>query len=181
MLRFEQRFNGRVALVRSVRRDELNPNDLKARLTAHFENPMPDVEASADALALCVSDFERAVMGRLLQLGCSVRPQVGSLGYRIDMVVEGANGRRRAVECDGDRYHGPEQWRKDMRRQRVLERVGCASGGVLHPATSSTGGTAVAPQPDSDMRLPPANGQNPACRSAPRIWHQTSAAWAQLP
>jgi hypothetical protein len=40
------------------------------------------------------------------------------------MVVEGADRRRLAVECDGDRYHGPEQWRQDMRRQRVLERVG---------------------------------------------------------
>jgi hypothetical protein len=49
---------------------------------------------------------------------------VGSIGYRIDMVVEGADRRRLAVECDGDRYHGPEQWRQDMRRQRVLERVG---------------------------------------------------------
>ncbi|MFK4720805.1 very-short-patch-repair endonuclease [Bradyrhizobium niftali] len=131
MLRYEQRFNvavsrarDRVVLVRSVRREELNPNDLKARLIAHFENPMPEVEVSADAFALCDSDFERDVMGRLLQLGYSVRPQVGSLGYRIDMVVEGANGRRLAVECDGDRYHGPEQWRQDMRRQRVLERVG---------------------------------------------------------
>jgi restriction endonuclease-like protein len=38
--------------------------------------------------------------------------------------VEGADRRRLAVECDGDRYHGPEQWRQDMRRQRVLERVG---------------------------------------------------------
>jgi very-short-patch-repair endonuclease len=131
MLRYEQRFNvavsrarDRVILVRSVRREELNPNDLKARLIAHFENPMPDVEVSQDAFALCDSGFERDVMGRLLQLGYSVRPQVGSLGYRIDMVVEGTNGRRLAVECDGDRYHGPEQWRQDMRRQRVLERVG---------------------------------------------------------
>lgn len=131
MLRYEQRFNvavsrarDRVVLVRSVRREELKPNDLKARLIAHFESPMPDVELSADAFALCDSDFERDVMGRLLQLGYRVRPQVGSLGYRIDMVVEGANGRRLAVECDGDRYHGPEQWRQDMRRQRVLERVG---------------------------------------------------------
>jgi hypothetical protein len=40
------------------------------------------------------------------------------------MVVEGADRRRLAVECDGDRYHGPQQWRQDMRRQRVLERVG---------------------------------------------------------
>ena len=40
------------------------------------------------------------------------------------MVVEGADRTRLAVECDGDRFHGPEQWRQDMRRQRVLERVG---------------------------------------------------------
>jgi hypothetical protein len=39
-------------------------------------------------------------------------------------VVEGPNGRRLAVECDGDKYHGPERWADDMRRQRILERVG---------------------------------------------------------
>ena len=63
-------------------------------------------------------------MQNLLDRGYRVQPQVGSLGFRIDMVVEGADGRRLAVECDGDRFHGPEQWREDMRRQRVLERVG---------------------------------------------------------
>jgi very-short-patch-repair endonuclease len=63
-------------------------------------------------------------MQTLLERGYRVQPQVGSLGFRIDMVVEGADGRRLAVECDGDRFHGPEQWREDMRRQRVLERVG---------------------------------------------------------
>lgn len=26
--------------------------------------------------------------------------------------------------CDGDQYHGPEQWQDDMVRQRVLERAG---------------------------------------------------------
>src|SRR3546814_9209100 len=29
-----------------------------------------------------------------------------------------------AIECDGDRYHGPEQWPADMQRQRTLERAG---------------------------------------------------------
>lgn len=51
-------------------------------------------------------------------------PQVGSEGFSIDMVVEGEAGRRLAIECDGDRYHGPEKWADDMRRQRILERVG---------------------------------------------------------
>src|SRR5207253_3412727 len=66
MLRYEQRFNvavsrarDRVVLVRSVRREELNPNDLKARLIAHFEHPMPELEDVDDALAMCESTFER--------------------------------------------------------------------------------------------------------------------------
>jgi very-short-patch-repair endonuclease len=132
MLRYEQRFNvavsrarDRLVLVRSVNREELNPNDLKAKLIAHFENPMPEVDAqSPDGLVACESVFERDLMSKLLDRGYRVQPQVGSLGYRIDMVVEGLNGARLAVECDGDRYHGPEQWRQDMRRQRTLERVG---------------------------------------------------------
>jgi very-short-patch-repair endonuclease len=131
MLRYEQRFNvavsrgrDRVVLVRSVTREELNPNDLKARLIAHFENPMPEREDTSDSLTTCESIFERDLMQRLLDQGYRVQGQVGSLGYRIDMVVEGLDGTRLAVECDGDRFHGPEQWQQDMRRQRTLERVG---------------------------------------------------------
>ena len=132
MLRYAQRFNvamsrgrDRVVLVRSVRREDLNPVDLKAKLIQHFEQPMPALaETGDDPLARCDSDFERAVMRALLARGYRVTPQVGALGFRIDMVVEGDGGRRLAVECDGDAFHGPERWREDMRRQRVLERVG---------------------------------------------------------
>jgi transcription elongation GreA/GreB family factor/very-short-patch-repair endonuclease len=132
MLRYEQRFNvavsrarDRVILVRSVRREELHPDDLKARLIAHFESPMPlQSESGGQGLEACESGFERDLMKSVLDRGYRVRAQVGSLGFRIDMVVEGAGGRRLAVECDGDRFHGPEQWQEDMRRQRVLERVG---------------------------------------------------------
>jgi very-short-patch-repair endonuclease len=85
---------------------------------------MPELKKIEDALSVCESKFERDMMQRLLERGYRVQGQVGSIGYRIDMVVEGADRRRLAVECDGDRYHGPEQWRQDMRRQRVLERVG---------------------------------------------------------
>jgi very-short-patch-repair endonuclease len=131
MLPYEQRFSvavsrarDRVVLVRSVRREELNPNYLKAKLIAHFENPMPERATSSDALATCESIFERDLMQRPLERGYRVQGQVGSLGYRMDMVVEGSNRTRLAVECDGDRFHGPEQWQQDMRQQRTLERVG---------------------------------------------------------
>ncbi|HUS95781.1 MAG TPA: AAA domain-containing protein [Hyphomicrobiaceae bacterium] len=127
---YEQRFNvavsrarDRLVLVRSVKRDELSENDLKARLLAHFENPMP-AETPRGGSEECESKFERDMMRMLTDRGYRVQAQVGSLGFRIDLVVEGANGRRLAIECDGDHFHGPAQWRDDMRRQRVLERVG---------------------------------------------------------
>jgi very-short-patch-repair endonuclease len=129
---YEQRFNvalsrarDRLVLVRSVTETELNPNDLKARLLAHFKAPMPQMTHAATTLAeLCQSSFERDVFSALVERGYNVTPQVGSQGFSIDMVVEGDAGRRLAIECDGDRYHGPEKWADDMRRQRILERVG---------------------------------------------------------
>ena len=61
---------------------------------------------------------------RLNNAGYRVLTQVAAGGYRIDLVVEGTAGRRLAVECDGDQYHGPEVWMEDMQRQRTLERAG---------------------------------------------------------
>ena len=129
---YEQRFNvalsrarDRLVLVRSVTENEFNPSDLKARILAHFKAPMPQMAHAAAALVeLCQSSFERDVFSALVERGYHVTPQVGSQGFSIDMVVEGEAGRRLAVECDGDRYHGPEKWADDMRRQRILERVG---------------------------------------------------------
>jgi len=53
-----------------------------------------------------------------------VTPQVQVGQYRIDMVVEGHNDTRLAIECDGDKYHGADKWADDMQRQRILERAG---------------------------------------------------------
>ncbi|PZA11562.1 DNA helicase [Rhodopseudomonas palustris] len=131
-LHFEQRFNvamsrarDRLYLVRSVREEELKPEDLKAKVIRHFRDPMKGSQrAAGDLASLCDSDFERAVLGRLVDRGYRVTPQVGAMGFKIDLVVEGAGDRRLAIECDGDKYHGAEKWADDMSRQRVLERVG---------------------------------------------------------
>lgn len=79
---------------------------------------------SGDPMALCQSGFERDVLARLLKLGYRVRPQVKVGPYSIDLVVEGSDDRRLAIELDGDKYHGPERWAEDLARQRVMERVG---------------------------------------------------------
>jgi very-short-patch-repair endonuclease len=129
---YRRRFNvalsrarDRMILVRSIDESHLNPLDLKARVIQHFRNPMPaNLRPNAELIELCQSGFEREIFTRLTKVGYVVIPQVGSLGYSIDLVVEGSNGRRLAVECDGDLYHGPDRWAADMRRQRILERVG---------------------------------------------------------
>ena len=128
----QQRFNvalsrarDRMYLVRSIEASRLNPNDLKAQVIAHFNDPMPGRNPDQEALiSNCQSGFERDVFGRLTQLGYCVTPQVSAGPYSIDLVVEGHNDKRLAVELDGDQYHPPEQWHDDLRRQRALERVG---------------------------------------------------------
>lgn len=130
---FGQRFNvaasrakDRMYLVRSVDLEDLSPKDVYRRsLISHFSSPFNQGEQRVEDLRkLCESPFERAVYDELVQLGYYVTPQVRVGEYRIDLVVEGNNDARLAIECDGDRYHGPERWNDDMKRQRVLERAG---------------------------------------------------------
>lgn len=128
----EQRFNvaasrarERMYLVHSVSRDHVSPKDLRLNLIQHFYDVEEDQKASfEEKLALCESEFEKSVFIALHEMGYTVRPQVKVGSYRIDLVVESDGDQRLAVECDGDSYHGPEQWNSDMLRQRALERAG---------------------------------------------------------
>ncbi len=67
--------------------------------------------------------FEQRVFNRLHDRGYSVIPQFPAQGYRLDLVVVGGKSRL-AVECDGDAWHGPDAYEKDLARQRDLERCG---------------------------------------------------------
>ncbi len=129
-LMYEQRFNvavsrarDRLYLFRSFKREDLSANDLRTKLVAHFANPLKrDVEKKGRDL--CESPFEIEVYDKLNAAGYRILPQVRAGGYRIDLVVEGTAGRRLAIECDGDQYHGPDVWMDDLQRQRTLERAG---------------------------------------------------------
>jgi len=135
---FAQRFNvaasrarDRMYLVRSVQLHDLPEADrLRRRLIEHFAAPFPreaqDDAAAArrEARAACESPLERELYDWLREAGYRVTPQVRVGNYRIDLVVDGANHARLAIECDGDKHHGPDKWSADVRRQRVLERAG---------------------------------------------------------
>jgi len=130
---FAQRFNvaasrarDRMYLVRSVALEHLSEADrLRRSLIGHFAAPFAQDEVRVEDLRkLCESPFEREMYDELTQRGYWVTPQVRVGQYRIDMVVEGHNDARLAVECDGDKYHGADKWAADTQRERDIRRAG---------------------------------------------------------
>lgn len=92
-----------------------------------LETVAPAATDFEHALKNCDSDFEIDVARALHQADPTLRisTQVEALGYRIDIVIETSSGNRLAVECDGDRWHtANEDIRRDLYRQRTLERIG---------------------------------------------------------
>ncbi len=73
---------------------------------------------------LCQTDLERQIFEHLIELGYRATPHVSVSDHSIDIVVEGADDRRLAIELDGDRDDTADAWLTDWSRQKVLERVG---------------------------------------------------------
>ncbi len=143
----ERRFNvaasrarDHMILFHSVTCDELSTHDLRRRLLEFFENTKPQQIAGIDRDELerrAAQDnrrvvkppapfdswFEVDVALELLRRDFTVLAQHEVAGKRIDLVVEGGRTRL-AVECDGDKWHGPDRYEEDMQRQRQLERCG---------------------------------------------------------
>lgn len=128
-----QRFNVAVSraqdqlwLFHSATLSDLSPLCLRHRLLTYMKEPKRAV--SAESEQKFDSNFEREVYRKLTDRGFHVRTQV-TVGdptnhkYSLDLVVEGMQGKL-VVECDGDRWHGPERYEYDMARQRDLERSG---------------------------------------------------------
>jgi very-short-patch-repair endonuclease len=128
---FKQRFNvaasrarDQMWVVHSLNaHNDLKAEDLRRLLIEHAQDPSRLMRALDEKEKRSQSSFEREVMKRLEAAGYGVAAhwKVGS--FRIDLVVEG-NGKRLAIECDGDRYHPLERLQEDMDRQSILERMG---------------------------------------------------------
>lgn len=137
------RAKDQVWLFHSVRQHDLSPECLRRRLLGFFESPGRE---ALDRLSENLDHLEREARGarrrgnqpepyeswfevdvalELLRRKYAVRPQVEVAEKRIDLVVDGVDARL-AVECDGDEWHGPEHYERDMARQRQLERAGWA-------------------------------------------------------
>lgn len=138
----ERRFNVAVSrakeqiwLFHSVQLDDLsNTNDLRYKLLDHFKyynsyQPIfntPIERRMGTQPEPFDSWFEVDVYNDIVSKQLSVIPQyeVAKGRYKIDMVALLPDGTKIAIECDGDKWHGPEQHQNDIMRQKVLERCG---------------------------------------------------------
>lgn len=108
----------------SVQPGDLREDDARAWLLTYCQSITVADKEYGSLETACESDFERQVLRRLLVRGYRPRVQFRIGHYRIDFVLPAPDGRRLAIECDGDPYHGIERWEADIRRQAILERVG---------------------------------------------------------
>jgi very-short-patch-repair endonuclease len=115
------RAKDQVALFHTATLSDLHPECMRYKLLEYYLNPIR--QPYGVDLSKCESQFERDVCQAIISKGYKVIPQYKVAEYRIDLVVEGTRSQL-AVECDGDEWHGIEQYESDVVRQRILERCG---------------------------------------------------------
>lgn len=120
-------------IVHTLDPEDFPSTDYRADLIRHCRDTSPldlaDPYANApNPLEHAESDFEERVIKQLQEHGykqiiSQYKVGAANRSYRIDIVVEGPHSRL-AIECDGEQWHGPDQWHADFARQQVLERAG---------------------------------------------------------
>lgn len=102
---------------------DLKSGDIRRELLEFSENPRAfmvedEVKKKSDSV------FEEQVAKYLLARDYNVVQQWEVGAYKIDMVIL-SDGKKIAIECDGERWHSTEeQIKNDIERQEVLERCG---------------------------------------------------------
>ncbi|TLF80942.1 hypothetical protein FEK34_04515 [Nocardia cyriacigeorgica] len=136
-----QRYNVAVSRARdqlwlfhSVTLEQLtNPDDMRYQLLKYCIETQQSDRAVASArpqpvpvdriVAPFESLFEQQVYNCLVDRGYQVSAHYDAAGYDLDLVVIGDH-RKLAIECEGDRWNGAEQFHRDLAQQRDLERCG---------------------------------------------------------
>lgn len=134
------RARDQLILFHSVKTTDLSPTCLRRQLLEFFEQNQIRVIAGINTSELehrALRDnrsivkppipfdswFEVDVALELIRRNYVVLPQYEVAGKYIDLVIDGGQSRL-ALECDGDHWHGVDEYEEDVLRQRQLERCG---------------------------------------------------------
>ncbi|MDE2059590.1 MAG: AAA family ATPase [candidate division NC10 bacterium] len=131
---FKKRFNvaasrarNQMWIVHSLNHEtDLQVGDYRRRIIEHALDPEAwerELEKRLTKVDPRSQVFEGTVLRRLMERGYNVLPQYRAGAYYIDLVVIGS-GKRLAIECDGEQFHGLEKLQEDLEREAILKRCG---------------------------------------------------------
>ncbi len=104
---------------------DLKAGDLRLRLIAHAEDPAAlRPKRDEEERRSHVSELEKRLYLHLADAGYRMLQRYAVGEYVLDLVVEGADGLRAAIQCDGDRPFDAAELAEAMERQITLERLG---------------------------------------------------------
>lgn len=86
--------------------------------SAHEDEIVSDIERGR-----CVTNLERDLFDALSERGFTVQSKYECGGIAIDLVVSGTLSRL-AIQCEGDRWSGEKQLKRDMEKIAILKRCG---------------------------------------------------------
>lgn len=126
---FERSFNvatsrakEQVKLVYSIHPNELSKDCLRYKLITYYntfnknENIDRDIKLN--------TDFEKEIYKELRNNNIDITSHFRIGKYEIDFVVNDENGKKIAIECDGDDFKTKEEYEADIIEQDVLTRCG---------------------------------------------------------
>lgn len=126
---FERSFNvaasrarEQVILVYSIHPNELSKDCLRYKLITYYntfnknENIERDIKLN--------TDFEKEIYKELKNNNIDITSHFRIGKYEIDFVVNDENGKKIAIECDGDDFKSKEEYEADIIEQDVLTRCG---------------------------------------------------------
>ncbi len=195
---FKKRFNvaasrarNQMWIVHSLNHEtDLQVGDYRRRLIEHALDPEAWERELQKRLAKVdprSKVFEGTVLRHLMECGYNVLPQYQAGAYYIDLVVVGS-GRRLAIECEGEQFHGPEKLQEDLERQAILERLGWTFVNIrgslffrdeeraLEPVFRRLQELSIAPELATGASLP-APGQTDAVERVIRRAQEVRASW----
>ncbi|MHC4165147.1 MAG: AAA domain-containing protein, partial [Planctomycetota bacterium] len=103
---------------------DLKPGDLRLKLIRHAMDPTTLRKDVIDMTPGFSTEFEELVFEKLTRANFRTIQHAKVGEYVVDLVVEGGQGKRVAIQCDGDRRQDDEDIAEAMERQLTLERLG---------------------------------------------------------
>ena len=126
---FERSFNvatsrakEQVILVYSIHPNELSKDCLRYKLITYYNTFNKNKNDDRDVKLN--TDFEKEIYKELRNNNIDITSHFKIGKYEIDFVVNDENGKKIAIECDGDDFKSKEEYEADIIEQDVLTRCG---------------------------------------------------------